>query len=220
MSTPNMAKPTSSKRTYDSSRRQEGARQTRQAIARAALQLFTERGYRGASIDGIAALAAVAPETIYATFGSKREVLHYLIDTAVGGDEAPVRIIDRTEPQAVLQETDAHRLIAGFADGISTILNRAAPVFAILTEAAKTEPELARLLSRLQTERLENMTRVARAIGRLAPLRVEADRAAETLWALTSQDLFLLLTAATHGWTREQYAAWLQDSLERLLLSV
>jgi AcrR family transcriptional regulator len=212
-----MPKTSSPKRSYNSANRQESARLTRQAIARAALQLFSQRGYRGASIDAIAAVAAVAPETIYATFGSKREILHYLIDTSVGGDEAPLRVIDRPEQQLVLQETDARRLLAGFSEGIYRIMERAAPVLAILAEAAKTEPELAALQNRLQAERLENMGRVARAIARLAGLRLNESQAAETMWALTSPELFSLLTASRQG-TRGQYVAWLQDSLARLLI--
>jgi TetR/AcrR family transcriptional regulator of autoinduction and epiphytic fitness len=204
------------KRSYNSSRRQAGAQLTRQAIAQAALQLFNERGYWGASIDAIAAAAAVAPETIYATFGNKREILHYLFNTAVGGDEAPVRLIDRPEQQAMLQETDIHRLVERFANMLHTILGRAAPVFAILAEAAKTEPELAALQERMWAERLDNMRRIARSMARLTRLRVTEAQAAEILWALSSAELFTLLTGVRQ-WTRAQYAAWLQDSLARLL---
>jgi AcrR family transcriptional regulator len=204
------------KRSYNSSRRQEGARLTRQAIAQAALQLFSQRGYSGASIDAIAAAAAVAPETIYATFGSKHEILHYLINITVGGDEEAVRVIDRPEQQDVLQETDAGRLVAGFSEGIYRIMQRAAPVFAILAEASKTEPELANLLNRIRDERLENMGLVVRRMSRLAALRVSESQAAETLWALTSPELFNLLTGVRQ-WSRERYIAWLQDSLGLLL---
>lgn len=211
-----MPKPTLHKRPYNSTRRQESARLTRQAIAQAALQLFNQRGYRGASIDAIAETAAVAPETIYATFGSKREILHYLINISLGGDEAPVQIIDRPEPVAMLQETDPQRLVAGFSEGVARIMERAAQVFAILAEAAKTEPVLDALQKRLRAERLENMTKVIRAIAALTPLRGDVTQAADTLWALTSPELFTLLTGARQ-WTREQYAAWLQESLSRLL---
>jgi AcrR family transcriptional regulator len=182
------------------------------------LQLFGQRGYAGASIDAIAEAAAVAPETIYATFGNKREILHYLINISVGGDEEQMRVIDRPEPQAGLRETDARRLVSGFSAGISKILERAAPVMIILAEAARTEPELATLQDRLRSERVENMRRVARAIHGLARVRVSESEAANTLWALTSPELFSLFSGAC-AWTRDQYAVWLQDSLTRLLFS-
>jgi AcrR family transcriptional regulator len=211
-----MPKPAVRKRSYNSPRRTESAQLTRQAIAQAALQLFRLRGYAGASIEAIAEAAAVAPETVYARFGSKRKILHYLIDISVGGDEERVRVIDRPEQQAVLHATDAQRLVAGFSEGISKILERAAPVLAILAEAAKTEPELAILQTRLRSERVANMRRVVKAINGLTRLRVDESQAANTLWALTSPELFSLLTGARE-WTREQYAAWLRDSLVRLL---
>ncbi len=212
-----MIKPDTPKRSYNSFRRQESARQTRQAIAKAALQLFIQRWYKGASMDAIASEAVVAPETIYATFGSKREILHYLINISVGGDEAPVGVMDRPEVQALMHETDAGRFVAGFTEGIYRIMQRAAPVFAILAEAAKTEPKLAELQSRIRSERLENMGRAVQALGRLTPLRVDQNQAAEILWTLTSPELFSLLIEVRR-WSREQYTAWLQDSLTRLLV--
>jgi AcrR family transcriptional regulator len=204
-------------RSYHSTRRQEAARLTRQIIAQAALELFNQRGYNGASIDAIAAAAAVAPDTIYATFGNKRELLHYLLNVTLGGDEAPVSVIDRQEAQAGLNETDVRRLIAGFSNGIYQIMERAAPVFAILSEAAKTEPELAALLSRVRAERWENMGKVVKAISRLATLRVTEPQATDIFWAFTSPELFSLLTGVRQ-WDREQYISWLQDSLARLLI--
>ena len=206
----------STKRAYNSTRRQESALQTRQGIAQAALQLFQQRGYRGASIDAIAEAAAVAPETIYATFGNKREVLHYILDTAVGGDEAPVRVIDRPEVQAMLHHPDPYQIAAGLSEAMSRTWERAAPVFAILSEAAKTEPVLADLRHRIYQERLENMRLTAHSMATRKPLRVSEAQAAEIIWTLTSPEMFLLLTRE-RGWSREQFAAWLKDSIIRML---
>lgn len=205
------------KRSYTSTLRKEGARQTRQAISKAAFEIFWQRGYRGASINAIAQAASVAPETIYAIFGSKREILHYLLDTAVGGDEEQIPVIDRPEVQATMRDPDLQRLVQGFSRGISNAMGRAAPVFVILAEAAKTEPVLAELQERIWSERMENMRLYARAIERLQPLRVDEERAAETLWAITSPQLFTLMTTV-RGWTAENYAAWLADAITQMLL--
>jgi AcrR family transcriptional regulator len=207
----------SNKRSYVSALRKEGAQQTRLAISRAAFEIFRQRGYRGASMDAIARAAGVAPETIYATFGSKREILHYLLDTAVGGDEEQIPVIDRPEVQRVMHDPDIHRLVHGFSQGISTAMGRAAPVFVILAEAAKTEPILAELQERIWSERTENMRKYVQAIGRLQSLRMEEVQAAETLWALTSPQLFTLMTTV-RGWNGEKYAAWLEDAIQRLLI--
>lgn len=205
------------KRSYHSTRRQESAFHTRQTIARAALDLFKERGYRGASVDAIAGAAGVAPETIYAIFSSKRELLHYLLDTAVGGDEAPLKILDRPEHAVLFNLADAHAIITHFAAGYYPVMLRAAPVFAIIAEAAKTEPELADLQVNMREERFANMARLVRAMERVSRLRLGQQAATETLWALTSPELFLLLNV-TRGWNEAKYVGWLSDSLVRLLL--
>jgi AcrR family transcriptional regulator len=214
-----MTKKFPSKRKYDSTRRQAQARETKLRIVEAARPLFIERGYDGTTIDAIAEQAGVAPETIYATFKNKRQILFFLFDISVGGDDQPIRVIDRPEPQAVLHDTDQQRQLTRFAKDITGILNRAAPVFEIMRGAAKTEPEIANLVQRLTKERLQNMTMVAEHIAANGPLRQGLDNhaAGETIWALTSQDLYLLLTHDL-GWTNETYASWLTAALTRLLL--
>lgn len=208
-----------SKRKYDSTRRQAQARGTRFQIADAARALFMERGYAGTSVEAIAEQAGVAPETIYATFKNKRKILFFLFDISVGGDDRPVRVIDRPEPQAVLHDTDQHRQLTMFAKGITEILSRAAPVFEIMRGAAKTEPEIANLVQRLTKERLQNMTMVAQHLAANGSLRDGLDKhaAGEIIWALTNQDLYLLFTRDL-GWTNEKYASWLSETLTRLLL--
>lgn len=207
------------KRKYDSSRRQAQARQTKLQIAEAARALFFERGYAGTSIESIAEKAGVATETIYATFKNKRNVLSFLFDISVGGDDEPIRLLDRPDPQAVLKETDQHRQLTLFAKDITQILHRAAPVFEVLRIAAKTEPEIAELVQRLLRERMANMTMVARHVAANGPLREGLNRArtAELIWSMTSPELYLLLTRDL-SWTDEQYTEWLTDTLIRLLL--
>jgi AcrR family transcriptional regulator len=208
-----------STRTYNSSRRQAQARQTRLQIAEAARTLFLARGYGGTSIEAIAEKAGVAPETIYATFKNKRKVLSFVFDIAIGGDDEDIRLLDRPDPQAVLQETDQHRQLTLFAIDITKILHRAAPVFEILRIAAKTEPEIAELVQRLVRERLANMNMVAKQVAVNGPLREDLNRvrATELIWSMTSPELYLLLTRDLH-WNDEQYTYWLTDTLIRLLL--
>jgi hypothetical protein len=51
---------------------------TRQAIVGAARRLFSERGYFTTKVDDIAALARVAPATVYAVSGGKQGLLRTL----------------------------------------------------------------------------------------------------------------------------------------------
>ncbi len=206
-------------RKYDSTRRQAQARQTRLQIAEAARFLFMERGYGGTTIEAIAEKAGVAPETVYASFKNKRNVLSFLFDISIGGDDEDIRLLDRPDPQAVLQETDQRRQLSLFARDITRILHRAAPIFEILRIAGKTEPEIAELVQRLLRERMANMSRVSKSVAAHGPLRegLNRARAAELIWAMTSPELYLLFSR-DRGWTDEEYTQWLTDTLIRLLL--
>jgi AcrR family transcriptional regulator len=56
-------------------RQERRKRRTRQAIQRAALELFAERGYRETTINDIAERAEVAPRTVTVHFPAKEELL-------------------------------------------------------------------------------------------------------------------------------------------------
>lgn len=206
-------------RKYDSTRRQESARHTRLKIAQAARSLFEQRGYAGATIEMIAREAGVAKETVYATFKNKKSILGFLLEISIGGDDQPVPLLQRAEIEANLRETNQHRQVAVFAEHVTRIMARAAPVFEITRVAAKTEPEIAGRVKRLYRERLRNIGRFAEALAARGALRsgMDQQRAAEIVWGLSSAELYLLMTEYA-GWTREQYAAWLADTLERTIL--
>ena len=207
------------KRKYDSSRRKDQARETRHQIAEAARSLFIKRGYSGTTIDAIAQEAGVAPETVYAIFSNKRKILSHLMDISIGGDEQPIRLLDRPEPRAVLHDADQQHQIMMISQGISVIMGRVAHLFEIMRSAAKTEQDIEDLLNHLLNERLENMTTFVQNIANNGGLRegMEVSAAAELVWTITSPEVFLLLTR-DRNFSQEQYAAWLQTTLVRLLL--
>lgn len=206
-------------RTYRSEHRARQAASTRSAILDAARRLYPERGYAGTTVAAIAAAAGVAAITVYSTFGSKRSLLQQLIHIAITGDEDPSPIIERDEPRAVMTLTDQRAQIRAFAESIAAIMERVAPLLAVLADASRTEPDMAGQYDDTLRERRRSMREVAVAIARNGPLRegVSVDRAAETIWALTSAEMVLLLTQRL-GWSRLQYTGWLTDSLSALLL--
>ena len=203
-------------RRYRSERRLEQAEQTRQRVLDAAATLFEQRGFDGASIAAIAAEAGVSEETVYARFQNKRNLLGELVRRAVRGDD-PRPVPEQDGPRVLAGTTDQHEQLRLFATDIVLRLERAAPIVAIVSGASRSEPELAELLSRLHTERLKNLATLVDALVANGPLRLPADQAVETVWALTSPELHQLLVRI-RGWTRRRYTDWLADNLAALLL--
>ncbi len=85
--------------------------------------------------------------------------------------------------------------------------------------AAKTEPNIADLLQNILKERLHNMVLLVQRLSERGPLQegMVDLQAAETVWILTSPEVFRLLTV-DRAWSKEQYIQWLVDTLTRLLL--
>jgi AcrR family transcriptional regulator len=214
-----MAESTSKKRKYSSSRRQEQAQETRRRILSAAQEQFTAHGYAGASIESIARAAQVSPLTVFAAFSNKRSILAELIHVAVVGDDQPIPILERPGPRAIMQEPDPYRLLHAFAADISDILERVAPLFEIGRMAAKTEPEIAALMARILDDRFNTLSGFVRLFASNHSLRpgLSEAQAAEIVWSITSPEMFQLMTR-DRGWLKPRFAAWLGDTLSRLLL--
>src|ERR1700716_492981 len=207
------------KRQYSSTLRREQASQTRTRILDAAQQLFSSRGYGATTMEAIAAEAGVATDTVYATFRNKAGVLHKLLDVRVGGDDAPVQLIDREGPRNVRAEPTQQGQIDRFAPDIAQILERARPVDEIMRGAAAIDPEIAELRARMQGFRYDNLRQFVVWLAAKGPLRggISEEEAAAIVWTLASPEVHGLLRDG-RGWSQERYVAWLADSLTRILL--
>lgn len=135
------------------------------------------------------------------------------------GVEDHTPMLERANVQAVAQETDQHRQLQMFAQVVAGNLNQVAAVFEVMTDAARIEPEFERIVQKLNKQRLEHMTSAVQQIVVNGPFRGDMDEthARDIVWTLTSGEVFLLLTR-DRGWSKQQYAEWLADSLIRMLL--
>ena len=215
-----MTKLKSTKREYDSSRRQAQARETRRRILDASRKLFMERGYAGTTAEAIAAEAGVSAQTIYAIFKNKKKILISLMNVSPAtGVEDHTPMPERANVQAVAQERDQRRQLQMFAQVVANNLDQVAAVFEIMTEAAKIEPDFERIVEKLNKQRLEHMTDAVRQIAANGSFREQIDEtsAIDIVWTLTSGEVFLLLTS-DRGWSKDKYAGWLADMLIRALL--
>jgi len=214
-----MPKSNSTKRKYNSTRRQTQAGETRRQILEAAHKLFIERSYAGATIEAIAKEAGVALKTVYAVFTNKRKILVTLLNSSSSNSgEENIPVLERAGPKAVSQERDQRRQLQMFAQVIADNMEGAAYIAEIMNVAAKTEADIDKMVQNLNKQRWQHMAVAVRQIAFNGPLREKDEAfATDTVWTLTSPEVFLLLTR-DRGWSKEKYTEWLADSLIRALL--
>ena len=205
------------RRSYDSPKRQEQARATRRSILDAARELFLDHGYSATTIQAIADAAGVAVQTVYAVFGNKREVLKQLVDVAVAGDDAPVPLADRFELQAIEAEPDQRRRVLLHARLMRQIMERAGPLGAVARQATVVDPEFAELWDGQMRVRRVGMGDATRSIAGRDGLRVDAETAADVLWAVSGPEAYEMFIRDL-GWSYDRYEEWLREVIERMLL--
>ena len=208
------------RRPYRSPVRQAQAAATRSRITAAAGRLFTERGYQGTTMAGIASAAGVSTPTVFAVFGSKPRVLAAAIVTAVRGDDmTEVRLRERPEWRAMLDAPTAAQLVERFAALQAVINTRAGALIDTARVAAGTEPDLAELTAVGAAHRWDDCNDVARALAAGQHLRptVTLDTATDVLWTVCSAELHRLLVI-DRQWTLPAYQQWLTTTITANLL--
>jgi AcrR family transcriptional regulator len=196
------------KRQYDSTWRQEQARETRQRIIQAAHDLFVREGYGRTTIADIARAAGVAVETVYAAFRNKHTLLRQVWYVSFRGDEEDIRLWDRPEVRAVIAEPDLTRRFVAQAVVLTAVFRRVTPLLLMLQGAVATQPDAAAMLAEFDEMRLDAAGKYARAAAATAQLAVSEEDCRDVLWATLDGDLWYRLVAE-RGWSDERFAAWL-----------
>lgn len=196
------------KRAYDSSRRQEQARQTRQRVLQAAHDLFVERGYGRTTIADIAQEAGVSPETIYATYKNKATLLHRVWDVTIGGDDAQVVFHERPEVRAVRAEPDLARRFMMQARISTATARRMTPFVNAVHASSGADDAVAEMLAEMDRQRYEGIGVMAAEAAASGQLSVSEQECRDLVWATTDGLLWQRLVQV-RGWTDDQYADWL-----------
>ena len=208
------------RRRYDNSARRAQAAAHRAAILRAGHDLLVANGYGATTMAAVARAAGVSVETVYKGFGNKPELVRQILGAAVVGDDEPVALIDRPEMQAALHAGSGAQILAAFADVSTRIESRIGPLLATVLVAARAAgPELREIARIAGEQRHEDSRRVVDAVdasGDLDP-GLDADRAADILWAIGSPETYQQLTA-DRGWSDDDYRTWLTATLQAVLL--
>lgn len=213
---PTQSKP---KRAYRSRARAEQAERTRQQILDAARELFLAQGFAPTTIAAIAERADLAPETVYATYGSKAGLLGGVVRAAVTRDDEPDDPLQRRWVKQLLDLPDLEARLVAFARHAAATLELTSPMYAVIRSAGTGAEELSGLDAELREMRYRQQANVMRAIvdgGTLAQ-GVSMNWAAETFSALASPEMHHLLTAGRR-WSQRRYSSWLEGIVKSVLL--
>lgn len=201
------------KRRYHSPLRDAQAAATRARVIETALTVFAERGYPGTSVAAIAQAAGVSPETIYATFGTKRGIIDALL-AQVEAEGTPARVATLTQERgggpAVQLDVLAEVATDFWAQHAS---------LATLLRQGIGDPEIGDEWHRRQQARREMIGAMVDRWPR-GTLRkgLDAAAAADVAWSLTSDELYELLVRV-RAWPFERYVGWVREALRRELLA-
>src|SRR6478672_10269991 len=160
----------STRRPYNSPRRQEQARETRRKIMAAAQSLFASQGYAATTLPAVAREAGVSPATITVVFGTKQALLDALIKSAVRGSDTPAPMTERPWWQEMLREPDPARQLELYAAITRRIHERTTDIAEIMRGAAAADPEIATMRQSLGESRLEDVRAVAELLSGKAAL--------------------------------------------------
>ena len=197
--------------------RRARSQRTRARIVDAATELFLEHGYVATRIEAIAARAGVAVPTVYYLFGTKPSLLAAVLDTTVAGP-AGTPIVEQSWVDALGAAPVAEAAMRLLAAHATAVVARAAPIYDVVRRAA-AEPEVAALLAESRRARRSDQRRLAELLAQAGHLRpgLDVDAAADVLYGLVNEEVFLLLTADC-GWSRQRFEDWLATLLRHELV--
>jgi len=201
----------SKKRSYDSSRRQRQAEQTRGEVLVAAMELFNARGWAETTLADVAEAAGVAVETIYKGFRSKKQLVRDAMEAAVVGDAEPLAFVERDPFRRLGEGTRAERLQVGM-DILADLHERSAGLWRALGDAAAGDDVLeAWMRDGEQNRKLDTVRSLERIFERpiTGPM-------IDVVWTLYGPESYWKLVHVA-GLSRAEYQAMLAEATLRLL---
>lgn len=207
MTTP---KPT---RTYRSPLRAEKAAETRRAIVSAASEVFSERGYAGATMQQVAEQARVSVESVN-KIGTKTDLLIKAFQQTYSGEGGWKSIIEQPVLMEIMAIEDTSKAIRGYAEFIAAANGRSGGIWAAVRTGAKSEEKVAEAITGLIERKREDFLL---GYGWYASRGITDERTppaafASYLYVLTSQETYDQLVE-DWGYSVEGYIDWLCTSI-------
>lgn len=201
------------KRTYVSPARRAQAEATRARIIEAATRLFLGAGYGPTSTAVIGSTAGVSEASIFASFGSKANLLVAVVtDHVTRHHDFPLR--DQPVWQTLAKEPDKMLAVEEMARVVRHAHGRSWRLLAVVAAAAQDDPAVAEAAGRAaEGRRVDGEWFVREVIGVAEP---DVERSADEVWTLTSVENYRHLVVE-RSWRPEQYESWLSAMLAATL---
>src|SRR3954452_15432885 len=209
---------TAGKRVYNSPLRAEQAKRTRATVLDAAARCFLAQGYAATTMKDVAAAAGVSVQTVFGQ-GSKASLLLACVDRAVVGDDEEVPFARRELFRRVVEGSDRAGKLAAAREMARTYVPLTIPVIRVFADAAAIEPGLAEAWAEYERRRLQDGRVLIGAFQPWLRRGLDLDRATDIFWAVFSHVPVDNLIRV-RGWSLYEYADFLVDAVERLLLDV
>ena len=216
------------KRAYDARSRRNRAEQERaetlDRVLAAARSRFLSEGYAGTKMLDIAAEAGVALASVYRAGRSKAELIEMVLERATSEDDpdnpSVQPLLFTEDPPSfpeIAAEPDPQQQVQMMAGRIADSLGRIGPLWTVLRDAAGVDDRAAATM-RTTVERRAASFEAAVAMLPAQQLRSSPSESVDTLWALSSPELYLMLRT-TRGWSHRRYRDWLTRTLQVQLLA-
>ena len=212
-----MAEEVRPRRQYRSSARARQREATRAAIVDAATTSFIENGY-ATTIAQIAARADVSPETVYAVFGTKRDVLRAVVELASAGAPSTDAWQTGAWLARVQTEPNQRRRLELIMDATRDVPRRVAPIDEIVRSVAASDPEIAELQDELERRRRSDLRGLVELLAEAGQLRVSIDDAVDLWWAIAHSTGPYRSLTVDRRWSDRRARAALTDVVARALL--
>ncbi len=204
-----MATAKSPTRAYVSSVRAEQAAATRARVAAAAAECFADSGWSGTTLAQIAAQAGVTPQAVHLSVGPKPALLQAALVSAVGAGGADDPELEAEVFRGMLAPgLSVKERARAYAASSHAVHRRAGRLFAVLAQAAQTDPDLASWRTSIGARRREVCVALVRACGITGRRQT---RAVDLVFVLSSTSVFYEFEAL--GWSGRRYDDWLVDAL-------
>ena len=195
---------------YRSELRAQQAQRTRVAVLDAACRCFVERGYAATTMKDIAAAAGVSVQTVFGQ-GSKAALMLACVDRAVVGDDESAPLIQRDPVVRMMTAPTKAEKLRSMRELALLSVPAIGPIHRAFTAAAAADPEIGTAWTEYERRRYQDFRAMMETFRPW--LREGLDVIHSVLSEATADALI-----DRRGWTLEEYADWLVDAFDRLLL--